>query len=146
MVALFFFAFPAGGQAVDAAGGVKIQSDSLRIMDQSGEIQFEGQVRVDLEGARLTCERLLLQTTGEDPPEVLRGTATGGVVIIRGSDRVTAERARFDLRDGTVELSGSPRLERGDATISARRILYRLDEGTADFEGGVRAEFSALED
>ena len=96
--------------------------------------------------ARLTCGRLLLQTTGEDPPEVLGGTATGGVVITRGPDRITADRGRFDLKAGTVELSGSPRLERGDATISARRILYRLDEGTADFEGEVRAEFSALED
>lgn len=128
-------------RALEVGKGIRIQSESMRVMDQSGEIRFQGKVRVDLEGTRMECDRLDLQASEGDPPEVYRGTATGNVLIVRGQDRVIADEARFDLREGTVELRGSPRLERGDATITARTILYRLQEGTADFQGQVEAEF-----
>ena len=126
--------------------GVRIHSDSLRILNQSGEIQFEGRVLVHFPEGSLECDSLLLKTSRDDPPRILAGTARGNVVIKRGEDRATADQARLDMNESMVELSGSPRLERGGATISAQRILYRLDEGTADFNGQVRAEFAGPED
>lgn|GEM_PF-5981809 len=138
---ILVFCCAVDSRALEMGKGIRIQSESMRALDQSGEIRFQGQVRVDLEGTRMECDRLDLQISEGDPPEVYQGTATGNVLIVHGKDRVIADEARFDLREGTVELSGTPRLERGDATITARRILYRLQEGTADFQGQVEAEF-----
>jgi len=145
-VILFFCVCSARAQAVDAVDGVRINSDSLRILDQSGEIRFEGRVLVEFEGARMECDSLLLKISEDDPPRILGGTARGSVVIKSGEDKATADQARIDMEKGMVELSGSPRLERGGAMISAQRILYRLDEGTADFNGQVRAEFAGPEE
>ncbi len=121
---------------------IRVFSDSLRIKDQSGVVEFEGQVRVYLQGAEMGCDRLVVLTSENNPAVVLSGTASGHVVIERGEDRVEAGEARFDLEKETVDLTGSPRLQRGQTSISAERILYRLDDGTASFLGPVKAVFA----
>jgi lipopolysaccharide transport protein LptA len=125
--------------------GIRILSDSLKIRDQTGVVQFEGNVLVKISGASMTCDQLTVHTSKEDASKVLSGTAIGRVVVVmeREEDRVEAEEARFDLETATVELVGSPRLFRGKTTIQAERIVYLLEEGTATFHGSVRAVFTA---
>jgi lipopolysaccharide transport protein LptA len=127
-------------------GEVRIFSDSLRIMDKTGEVQFEGSVKVQLSGTTLTCDRLIVNTSAEDPSKVVSGTATGKVVMERGQERIEAGEARFDLRSSTVDLTGSPVLFKGSTTIHAERIVYLLEEGTATFDGPVRAVFTGTEE
>ena len=128
-------------QTAETGKEVRILSDSLLIMDRSGVVQFEGQVRVQLKGAKLSCDHLVVRTSEEDPSIVLSGTATGHVVMEHGGDRVEAGEARFDLESSTVDLKGSPRLLRDRTTISAERIVYLISEGTATFHGPVKAVF-----
>lgn len=120
---------------------VRIFSESLRIMDRSGIVEFEGPVRVEVRGVEVSCDHLVVNTSQNDPMIVLSGTATGNVVMVRGEERVEAGKARFDLEKETVELTGSPRLVKGQTIIGAERIIYLLREGTATFQGPVRAVF-----
>lgn len=120
---------------------VRIFSDSLRIVDQTGIIRFEGNVRVEMTEATLVCERLTVRTSEGDPSRVLSGAAVGNVVLERGQERVEAGEANIDVEKGTVELTGSPSLIKGRTIIQANRIVYMLDEGTAAFEGPVKAVF-----
>jgi lipopolysaccharide transport protein LptA len=130
-----------GWAQLEKGDEIRILSDSLRITDQTGVIQFEGSVRVLLTETTLTCDSLTVRTSVEDPSQVLSGRAVGNVVVERGQERVEAGEANFDIEKGTVELTGSPFLIKGRTTIQADRIIYLLDEGTADFQGPVRAVF-----
>jgi len=127
----------------DDSGEVRILSDSLKMMDQTGVIQFEGSVRIQLKEATLTCDRLTVRTDESDPSRVVSGVAAGNVLMVRGEERVEAGEARFDLVKGTVDLTGSPSLLKGRTTIQAERIIYSLEQGTAEFLGPVRAVFLA---
>jgi lipopolysaccharide export system protein LptA len=139
-IALFLLIVAATAQAVEGEE-VRIFSESLRIAEQSGTVEFEGKVRIEIRGAAVVCDHLIVRTSENDPSDVLSGTATGGVVVERGEDRVQADEAHLDLVADTVELTGSPSLSRGQTVISARKIVYRLDEGTATFLGPVMATF-----
>jgi lipopolysaccharide transport protein LptA len=138
---LVFMLCSPGWAQPDRGDGIRIFSDSLRIMDQTGMIHFEGNVKVQLTEAVLTCDRLTVRTSEQDPSKVLSGKASGSVVMERGQEKVEAGEALFDLEKDTVELTGSPSLLKGRTTIQAERIVYMLDEGTAAFHGPVKAVF-----
>lgn len=145
LLALLMFGSPGWAQP-DKGQGIRIFSDSLRITDQTGVIQFDGNVRVQLAEATLTCDRLTVRTSEQDPSQVLSGTAMGRVVMERGQERVEAGEANFDLEKATVDLTGSPSLLKGRTTIQAERIIYMLNEGTAEFHGPVKAVFMTAEE
>ena len=130
----------AGAQPVDMEE-VRVFSESLKIVERSGIVEFEGPVRVQVRGVEVSCDHLVVNTSQNDPLVVLSGTATGNVVVVRGEERVEAAEARFDLERETVELTGSPRLIKGPTIIGAEKIIYLLSEGTATFQGPVRAVF-----
>ena len=121
--------------------GLTVKSDTLQIQEQTGEVRFEGRVQVLLTEATLTCDLLVVQTETGDSSRVRSGRATGSVVMVRGSDRIEAQEAFFDLITGSVELKGSPSLYREGTAIEAERIVYSLEKGSAQFFGPVRALF-----
>ncbi|UCF88465.1 MAG: hypothetical protein JSV70_08660 [bacterium] len=121
--------------------GVTIRSESLVIEEKTGDIQFEGKVQVRMAEVVMGCDTLKVHTDEADPSRILRGEASGNIVLTRGNDRLEAGMAEFDLKSGMVELTGAPRLMREKTTIEAERIVYSLDEGTASFMGPVKALF-----
>jgi lipopolysaccharide transport protein LptA len=140
---LTMFSSPGWTQTAGEGDVVKIFSDSLQIMDRTGQVQFEGNVRAELSETILSCDKLFVRTSERDPSKVTSGMASGNVVMVRGQERIEAQEARFDLESATVDLTGSPRLLKGKTTILAERIVYMLDEGTAVFHGPVSAVFVA---
>lgn len=131
---------------VHADENVTIRSDSLEMKEDTGEIRFAGGVEVRLAEAFFTCDLLTVKTGENNPAGIRSGTASGSIVLVRGADRVEAQKATFDLGAGKVELTGAPRLVREDTVIEAEKIVYTLEKGTASFEGPVRALFKAPEE
>jgi lipopolysaccharide export system protein LptA len=136
------------GTAVWAASekGVTVKSNSLQIQDKTGDIRFEGKVEVRMADIVLSCDLLTVHADDMDTSRILSGEASGNVVMTRGSDRVEAQEAVFDLEAGNVQLTGVPRFTREETTIEAEKIVYSIEEGTASFSGPVRAIFKALGD
>ena len=123
---------------VSAAGEeLKIQADSLQIDESKGQARFEGSVSVKFQTAELSCNSLVVFTT--ETSRIRSGIAQGDVVLVRMGDRAEAQRADFDLSEGTVILTGSPRLIRGGDRINSARISYNVNTGVAVFEGPVDA-------
>lgn len=120
---------------------VTISSDGLQIQESTGDIRFEGNVEVELTDGVLRCDLLVVKTKGKDPSQIRSGEATGNVVLTRGSDRVEAQKAFFDLEAGKVKFSGLPRLIREKTTIQAETIIYSMDQGAVSFSGSVKALF-----
>ena len=125
---------------------VTVHSDSLRIQERTGDIRFEGNVEVWMEGVVLSCDLLTVQTDSADSSKVMSGQAAGNVVLVRGTDRVESQEAVFDLEAGNIELTGAPRMIREETTIEAERIVYSVEKGLASFFGPVRALFKATGD
>lgn len=121
--------------------GVAISSDRLQIQERTNTIRFEGTVEVVLPDGQLSCDLLIVRADESNPSRIKSGEATGNVILTRGSDRVEAQKALFDLEGGNVELTGSPRLIREETTIQAETIIYSMDQGTASFSGPVKATF-----
>jgi lipopolysaccharide export system protein LptA len=121
--------------------GIAISSDRLQIQEGTNTIRFEGSVEVVLPEGLLSCDLLIVRADVSNPSRIKSGEATGNVVLTRGSDRVEAQKALFDLEAGNVELTGSPRLIREETTIQAETIIYSMDQGTATFSGPVKAIF-----
>jgi len=126
--------------------GVTIHSNTLQIQEKKGDIRFEGEVEVHMEGIVMSCDLLTVHADSADPSRILSGEATGNVILTKGSDTVQAREAVFNLEAGKVELTGSPRLTREETTIEAERIVYSIDEGKASFAGPVRALFKTSAD
>jgi lipopolysaccharide export system protein LptA len=123
--------------------GVTVRSDSLQIQEKTGDIRFEGNVEVRMEGVVLSCDLLFVKTDSMDSSRIMSGQASGNVVMIRGADRVESQEAIFNLEAGDVELTGEPRLIREETIIEAERIVYSVEKGAATFFGPVRAIFKA---
>jgi lipopolysaccharide export system protein LptA len=126
-----------------SAKGVTVRSNSLKIQEKTGDIQFQGEVEVRMAEVVLNCDLLTVHADAADPSKILSGEASGNVTMTRGSDTVIAQKAVFDLEAGNVELTGVPRLTREETTIEAETIVYSIAEGTASFSGPVRALFKA---
>jgi lipopolysaccharide export system protein LptA len=118
---------------------ITVRSDSMRIEELKGVIQFMGNVVLTYQEAVLTCNTLVLLTENKSPSGVQRGIAEGNVVITHLEDRAEADRAEFDVASDQVDLTGSPKLIRDRNIISATKITYFLDSGIANFEGPVEA-------
>lgn len=122
---------------------VTIHSESLKIQERTGDISFEGDVEARMADVVLYCDLLTVQADKVDPSRILSGKASGNVALIKGSERVEASHAVFDLEKGQVVLTGGPRMTREGITIEAQQIIFSIDAGTASFMGTVRALFKA---
>jgi len=121
--------------------GVTVRSNSLQVQEKTGDIRFEGEVEVHLDDMIMSCDLLTVHADSTDSSKILSGEASGNVVVTKGLDRVEAQLGVFDLKGGSVVLTGTPRLTRDDTTIEAEKIVYSIEDGTASFSGPVRALF-----
>ncbi len=95
------------------------------------QVLFEGEVRAQRGTMTLTCTRLTAVYGAEQKVEELR--AEGEVVVVQGERRVTA--ALATLQDGTLVLTGQPRLEEGTNSLLGQQITFYLDQEKVRCEG-----------
>ena len=134
-----------GGFSAAVAAQIEVRSDSMTMNEKTGEIRFEGQVKVTASEGELTCDRLTLLPVEGAVGQVRYGRAEGNVVVTRQGDALRADRAEVDVPAGRIELSGSPTLSRGPSRIRAVRITYTLADRAAVFAGPVEAVIVAPE-
>jgi lipopolysaccharide export system protein LptA len=58
--------------------------------------------------------------------------------LVSGPDAAEAERADYNIDDGTIVMTGSVLLDQGPNALSADRMNIRLDDGTAQMSGRVK--------
>ncbi|MBN2798761.1 MAG: hypothetical protein JXX28_06385 [Deltaproteobacteria bacterium] len=95
----------------------------------TGEVVFEGAVRVERGPLSLRCDRLTVRLEGGRLREAV---AEGAVRAEEGARRVQGTRAT--LAEGVLTLEGAPQLEEGASRLTGERILLWLDEDRAECE------------
>jgi lipopolysaccharide export system protein LptA len=65
--------------------------------------------------------------------------ARDNVILISGEDRATAYEADYNLKRGTIVMTGNALVRQGGNTVSADRAEFDIDSGAASMSGRVKS-------
>jgi lipopolysaccharide export system protein LptA len=116
---------------------VEVTSDNLEVDQNAGTAVFTGSVVVGQGEMRLSAPRVLV-IYDENLEAIARMEATGGVTLVSGPDAAEAERADYDIEEGTIVMTGNVLLDQGPNAISSDRMDVQLETGTAQMTGRVK--------
>jgi len=116
---------------------VEATADNLSVDPATGNAIFEGNVVIGQGEMRLSAARvkIVYRSGGEG---IQRLEATGGVTLVSGPDAAEAERADYNIDDGTIVMTGNVLLAQGPSALTADRMSVRLSDGTAKMSGSVK--------
>jgi lipopolysaccharide export system protein LptA len=145
---LFALAFAA---TCAVAGGIQLQAQTfgghnarapvdfdagrLEVQDRDNRVILSGSVIVSQAGLTVRSDRMVVNYDDAGKLDVTRITATGGVVVTRGSDRASGGTAVYDLGSRIITMAGDVRLNRGGDSLSGGRLVINLDSGVASIDG-----------
>lgn len=121
----------------DTGQPVEVTADNLSVDQETGTAIFTGNVLIGQGEMRLSAPRVLVVYRAENKG-IARLEATGGVTLVSGPDAAEAERADYNIDDGTIVMTGNVLLDQGPNALSADRMNIRLDDGTAQMSGRVK--------
>lgn len=121
----------------DTSQPVEVTADNLSVDQETGTAIFTGNVLIGQGEMRLSAPRVLVVYRAENKG-IARLEATGGVTLVSGPDAAEAERADYNIDDGTIVMTGDVLLDQGPNALSADRMNIRLDDGTAQMTGRVK--------
>lgn len=137
---------PATAQGTNVAFGtirqdtnqpVEVTADNLEVDQETGTAIFTGNVMIGQGEMRLSAARVLVVYRAENKG-IARLEATGGVTLVSGPDAAEAQRADYDIEDGTIVMTGNVLLAQGASALSADTMSVRLSDGTAKMSGRVK--------
>jgi len=116
---------------------VEVTADNLSVDQESGTAIFEGNVLIGQGEMRLSAARVkvVYRSGGQG---IQRLEATGGVTLVSGPDAAEAQRADYDIDNGTIVMTGNVLLAQGPSALSADKMSVRLSDGTAKMSGRVK--------
>ena len=121
----------------DTSAPVEVTADSLSVNQKDGTALYTGNVVIVQGDMRLAAPRVLV-VYSERAGRIDRMEATGGVVLVSGSEAAEAERADYDIEGGNVVMSGNVLLTQGPNALTSERMVVDLDTGAARMSGRVR--------
>lgn len=126
-----------GTIAQDTSLPVEVSSDELSVDQQTGTAIFTGNVVIGQGDMRLSAQRVMVvyRTSSEG---IAKLEATGGVTLVSGNDAAEAQRADYNIDEGTIVMRGSVLMTQGASALSADTMTIRLRDGTARMSGNVR--------
>ena len=116
---------------------VEVTADNLSVDQATGTAVFTGNVVIGQGDMRLSAAKVLV-VYRQEADGIQRLEATGGVTLVSGPDAAEAERADYNIDDGTIVMTGDVLLSQGRSALSADRMSVRLSDGTAEMSGRVR--------
>ena len=130
-----------GGMQQDTDAPVEVSADQLQVNQSDGTALYTGNVVIGQGEMRLAAPRVLV-VFDEAGNRIARLEATGGVTLVSGEEAAEAERADYDIDDGTVVMTGNVLLTQGPNALTSERMIVNLEGGTAQMTGRVRTVIS----
>lgn len=129
---------------------VDIESDSMEIVDAKKQAIFIGKVIAKRGKVTLHAEKLVADFVkeknkkGEDKTVVTFLNASGGVLIITSTQRITGAWARMDVKaDKAVVGGGQVVVKQGDSVIKGKKLNVNLKTDHSEMTGGrVKGSFT----
>ncbi len=149
---------PANAQSVDTTAlskstnkkqPVDIESNSMEIIDAKKQAIFSGKVVAKRGQVTLKAEKLVVDfikekaSDGTDKTKVTFLNATGGVLIITRTQRITGQWARMDVKADKAVVGGNVVVKQGSSIIRGKKLRVNLKTDRSEMTGGrVRGSFT----
>ena len=115
---------PKPPKAAEDTNSTVITATQLSFDQQKRRAVFEDNVVVTDREIKILCDRLEVFFTEDN--KVDRIEAAGRVSIVRNDLKATGEKATYDMKDGKVQLTGNPRIQRDQDTLTGETVtLWR---------------------
>ena len=135
----------AGSQSKAA---VDISADSMELLEEQNKAVFTGNVDAVRGKIKLKSNKLVVnykevtRKNGSKKTEVRFLNAIGRVTIISGSQTITSDRAKMDVKANKAVISGNVTVLQGKTRLKGNKLFLNLTTGQSRMEGGrVRAKF-----
>jgi len=126
-----------GGLQQDTSAPVEVTADALRVNQSNGTALYSGNVVIAQGQMRLAAPRVLV-IYSEQAGRIDRLEATGGVILVSGTEAAEADRADYNIDAGQVVMSGNVLVTQGPSALTSERMVVNLEDGTAQMSGRVR--------
>lgn len=150
LICLFFFLLSsiAIAKETDTDNSTRVVSDKMVAQQESGVVEFIGNVKVTRTDGTITSDSLQIffdESADEEQKEskIKKIIADGHVEFISGERRAVSDRAVYTLDDEVLILTGkAPRLWTGKNFVSGKKItLFRkTDQAVVESDGNSRVE------
>lgn len=121
----------------DPNAPVEVTADTLSVSQTDGTATFTGNVMVGQGSMRMSAGKVLvIYREGGDGIDQLQ--ASGGVTLVSNQDAAEASKANYNIKDGTIVMTGNVLLTQGASALSAQRMTVDIDAGTAHMSGRVK--------
>lgn len=131
------------GLGVSGDEPIQFEAESLEVREQDRLAIFSGNVVVRqnqtvLKTAKLTVfyEGQAATPAEQTAQQVRRLEAVGDVLVTSGNQTASGNKAIFDTKAKTIEVSGNVVLAQGDNVIRGPRLVIDINSGQARMEGG----------
>lgn len=158
LVSATLLSIPATAQSVNTAElskstkkkqAVDIESNAMEIIDAKNQAIFTGKVIAKRGEVTLNAEKLIVdflkekQSDGTDKTTVTFLNATGGVLIITRTQRITGQWARMDVKADKAVVGGKVVVKQGTTIIKGKKLRVNLKTDRSEMTGGrVRGSFT----
>lgn len=114
---------------------VDVAADNIELQSRADRVLINGNVQIDQAGLRLTAARVTVAYSNTNRVQINRLDATGGVTVVKGTDRATGSSAIYDLDRRLITMIGNVHLTQGANTLSGGRMVIDLSTGRATVDG-----------
>lgn len=114
---------------------VSYAADRIELQDRQNRVVLSGDVVIQQGDLRLTAERTTVAYTDAGTLRIQRIDATGGVVVMRGSERARGDVAVYDFNRRIITMSGGVAINRGTDSLSGGRLVIDLNTGVSSVDG-----------
>lgn len=121
---------------------IDISADSMELLKEEKRAIFIGKVRALKEGVSLNSDKLvadyveIAQPDGSSQTEVRYLNATGHVLVVTKTQKITAQWATMDVKADTAVMGGNVVVVEGKTRIQGPKLFLNLTTGESKMEGG----------
>ncbi len=126
----------------DSNAPVDYAADRIELQDRQDRVVLSGNVDIRQGNLRLRAARTTVAFTNEGSLKIQQITATGGVLVTRGSEVASGDVAVYDFNRRIITMVGNAKLRRGGDTLNGKRFVIDLKSGVSAAEGRVSGSFS----
>lgn len=123
---------------------VNYAADRIELQDRQNRVVLSGNVAIDQGDLNMRAARTTVAYTDTGTLSIQRITATGGVVVQRGTETARGDVAIYDFNRRVITLVGNVALRRGSDTLNGGRLVIDLATGISSVDGRAGGGSSAL--
>ncbi len=138
---------PSGFGNLSESSGKQIEalSDEMVVDNDTSEAELRGNVEI-IQGNLHLYADFVRVTYNDSQSDIETLYARDNVVVISGEDKATADEADYNLKRGTIIMTGNAYISQAGNTARAQRAEIDVDTGASTLSGRVRTVLQSDED